>query len=251
MKPPLKRFLKWVLNTATRINNPMAQHEFFIPKLGLDVTDYIRTGNKTGVHHLLRYQWAMKTIADQAEALNILDVACGSGYGSFMLARENPSSQVTGLDYDPSAIKLAKKTYSLPNLQYQQGDILLWSDGSGETQFDCIISFDTLEHIDHREIMLERLVHHLKPAGSFLFSTPCGSNRNDLHPLWSYHKIEYSTASLYDFLKRYFKTICAPDMPGFPHREIFDVLNGTPIDYLLRLNPIICRDPIIFDNPYP
>jgi len=137
-----------------------------------------------------------------------------------------PSANVIGMDYDTSAIQFANRHYILPNLKYVRGDATRQEEFISYPLFDCIISFDTLEHTPHREIMLENLVNHLKPAGIFLFSTPCGSSQNDLHPLWGHHQIEYSTASLYDFLGRYFTTVCGADMPGFPNLDVFDVLNG-------------------------
>jgi len=71
----------------------MMQHEFFIPKLGLDVTPYIEKGNRTGVHHLLRYEWAVRTISEQAFNQNILDIACGAGYGSYLLCHPHSFSK--------------------------------------------------------------------------------------------------------------------------------------------------------------
>ena len=167
-----------------------------------------------------------------------------------MIARHIPSLNVTGVDYDPSAIRMAQKTYTLPNLKFQQGDAIRWDGALNDQSYDCITSFDTLEHVLHREIMLENLVRHLKPGGCLLLSTPCGSDVNNLHPFWPHHKIEYSTASLYDFLRRYFETILAPDMPGFPNLDVFDVLKGTGVSYLLQLNPVVCKNPVIFPNPY-
>jgi len=83
-----------------------------------------------------------------------------------------------------------------------------------------------------------------------LLSTPCGGPVNDLQPAWSAHRIEYSTASLYDFLSRYFRTILRPDNGTLPQSNVFDRLQGTGIDYLMRLNPVVCKDPIYISNPY-
>ncbi len=228
----------------------MIRDEFFVPKLGLDVTQYINKGDRTGTHHLLRYEWAVKTIAQFGQLTSVLDIACGCGYGSFMIASQFPSIQVTGIDYDPIAIKTAMSSYELPNLTFRQGDMTHWDESIGSKRYECITSFDTLEHISHREIALENLVNHMDPTGCLLFSTPCGASTNSLQPIWSFHKIEYSTASLYDLLKRYFRKIISPETQGFPNLEVFEKLKGSSVDYLLRLNPVICSGPIVVENPY-
>ena len=228
----------------------MIEDEFFVPTMGLTASPYITSGDFTGSHHLLRYEWALKSIANLIPSGKILDAACGSGFGSYMIARQFPIAKVTGVDYDPKAINFAQKSFAAPNLQYQQGDLTLWQETIGSAIYDCIVSFDTIEHVSHREIAFENLVNHLHPDGSLLLSTPCGSPTNNLKPDWEYHKIEFSTASLYDFLKRYFKKVIAPDSSEFPNRGVFDQLNGSKVSYLLRLNPVICQIPITIDNPY-
>jgi SAM-dependent methyltransferase len=241
----------FAIDTAVRIMRRGAiVNEHFVPTLGLELAPYLAKGDRTAVHHLLHYDWAVKVVGDLATKNLILDVACGAGYGSYLLARAFPTAQVLGVDYDRTAIQYANKHYSLPNLQFKIGDTLLWQKTIGATSFDCIVSFETLEHCKHREIMLENLVAHLNPQGCLLLSTPCGWDENVLHPRWPHHAIEYSSASLYDFLSRYFAQIRRPDGPDFPHLEVFDCLNGTGIVYNLRLNPVVCSLPIRIDNPY-
>jgi len=61
--------------------------------------------------HLVRYQLAAQIAAGK----NILDIACGSGYGSKILA-EAGALKVTGVDRDAEALEAAKKNYSADNL---------------------------------------------------------------------------------------------------------------------------------------
>lgn len=227
----------------------MIEDEHFVPINGLDLTPYIQANDIGGIHHLIRYKWALKVLAD-LHPRKILDVACGAGYGSYLFAHQFPNASIIGADYDAKAVELAQKEYSLPNLEYRVSDVMCWEDTIGATIFDCIVSFDTIEHVPHREIMMENLVHHLHKSGSLLLSTPSGSLVNILHPEWQYHRIEYSAASLYDFLKRYFKTILRPDALLLPHADIFDETHGTGADYLLWINPVICKHPVVFYNPY-
>ncbi len=239
-------------NLATRFfGNPMVVNEHFVPARGLEIAPYLERGDATAVHHLLRYQWAVATLADHPAPTNILDMACGSGYGSAVIAARFPLSSVVGADYDTTAIRYAKEHYRLLNLNYVQADAHRWDETLGDVRFDCVVSFDTLEHSAHREIFMENLVRHLNPGGWLLLSTPCGSDTNNLRPRWLHHAIEYSTASLYDFLRRYFAVVQRPEEADFPHkREVFDQLQGSKVDYHMRLNPVLCREPIHIDNPY-
>lgn len=129
-------------------------------------------------------------------------------------------------------------------------DATRWAETIGPEAFDAIVSFDMLEHVVHREIMMEGLVRHLSPGGTLLLSTPCGWNEPALQPEWTHHRIEYSSASLYDFIRRYFAVVVRPEDREFPHRDVFDLLAGGPVTYFLKMNPVVCRGPIVVENPY-
>jgi hypothetical protein len=73
---------------------------------------------------------------------------------------------------------------------------------------------------------------------------------NTLEPGWPRHRIEYGTASLYDFLRRYFREVLRSDQEDFPERALFTGLHERGISYVLRLNPVICSQPIQVENPY-
>jgi len=211
--------------------------EYFIPTKTLK--EYQIDGNMMAIHHLIRYQWVTEFLKDITPN-TIIDMACGAGYGTYQVGKELPYATVVGIDYDSDAIDYARRHFRLPNVNYLVGNVLEWEFGD----YDCVISFDTIEHLSHREIMMENIVNHVSTC--LILSTPCGHNIDIFSPEWSDHKIEYSAASLYNFLSRYFRKIIRPECDDFPHLEAFYM-----IDYLLRLNPVICYDPIrILNNPY-
>jgi len=245
----LKRIVR-AYRAENQILPPTVIDEHFVPHYGLDLAKYIEIGDLGGVHHLIRYSWAVRVLADLPIGATVLDIACGSGYGSHLIAKTYPHLRVVGADYDQSAVSAARAAHLLPNLEFKFGDVTSWEDSIGPVEFDCIVSFDTIEHVEHRELMMESLVRHLRNTGCLLFSTPCGSAINNLHPSWRHHHLEYSTASLYDFLRRYFGEVIGSDTSGFPHLDEFDQLKGTGISYLLLLNPVVCRNPILIENPY-
>ncbi|MFV2045619.1 MAG: class I SAM-dependent methyltransferase [Anaerolineales bacterium] len=225
-------------------------HQSLVPQMGLDLEPYIHSGDISAVHHIIRYRWAAEALSENSSFTTIIDAGCGAGYGTYLLASANSFVSFIGVDIDPDAIRHARNSFDLANLEYRVGSLIDWDADVGSAIFDCVVCFDTIEHIEHREILMESIVNHLHAEGMLLLSTPCGSPVNILHPEWESHRIEYSTASLYDLLSRYFKRILRPDGPDFPHLNVFDQLNGTPMDYLLKLNPVVCMDPIKMANPY-
>jgi 2-polyprenyl-3-methyl-5-hydroxy-6-metoxy-1,4-benzoquinol methylase len=223
--------------------------EHFVPGRGANLRDAIRAGDQDAVHHLIRYEWAARCLADWP-VKSILDLASGNGYGAFNLAARVPSTKVTGVDYDAKAVEQARARYALPNLGYRTGDATRWGETIGPERFDAIVSFDMIEHVVHREIMMESLVGHLAPGGALLLSTPCGHLETVVRPVWVHHRIEYSLGSLYDFLHRYFEVVIEPDDREFPHRDVFDLLSEGPVTYFLKMNPVVCRKPIVIESPY-
>ncbi len=244
--------IKWL----THLKNPQIVNEHFVPKYGLELEPYLQRKDRNAAHHLTHYYWAMAVLEEHPQIRSILDIACGSGYGSFMLAQRFPHINVVGADYDRTALRYAEGHFTLPNLSFKFGDVALWDKTIGQNVFDCIISYETIEHVPHREIMMENLVNHMSDDGMFLMTTPCGWEENLLRPRWPMHKIEYSSASLYDFMKRYFTTVIRPDEkrlpdePPFPHREHYEHLHANGIEYNLTMNPAVCLRPIKFNNPY-
>lgn len=114
--------------------------------------------------HWHRYLFAARHVAGK----DVLDAACGEGYGSAWLARHAKS--VTGLDIDVSTIATARAKYAAPALRFEVGSIaaMPFADAS----FDCAISFETLEHLAEQDAMLAELRRVLRPDGLLIISTP-------------------------------------------------------------------------------
>lgn len=118
-----------------------------------------------GHQHLQRYRFALGRI----EGPRVLDLACGVGYGSYVLAQA-PGRNVTGIDLDPQAIAYGHAHYQRPGLRLLNGDALKWqNDGA---PFDTIVSFETIEHLPEPAAFVARIASLLKPGGVFLVSAP-------------------------------------------------------------------------------
>jgi len=115
--------------------------------------------------HWHRYHFAAPIVAGR----DVLDIACGTGYGSALLAQH--AARVTGADLAQPAIDHARARYAaVPNLQFRQADCaaLPFPDAS----FDAVVSFETLEHIAAQEAFLDEVRRVLRPAGLLVLSCP-------------------------------------------------------------------------------
>ncbi|NEZ04590.1 class I SAM-dependent methyltransferase [Wenzhouxiangella sp. XN201] len=114
--------------------------------------------------HWHRYAWA----AELVEGRDVLDAACGEGYGSHLLAARARS--VAGLDIGEEAVAHARERYRRENLRFDQGDAtrLPYEDDS----FDVVASFETLEHLEAQETLLAEFRRVLRPEGFLLISSP-------------------------------------------------------------------------------
>lgn len=125
--------------------------------------------------HLNRYEFASgfiknNLLSQDKGQLNILDLACGIGYGSWILAT-SLDAYVTSVDVAPEAIEYAKEYYSHSKIEYLCEDARTWYQVENQS-FDVIVSFETIEHVTFDKWLLERYFQLLKPGGSLIVSTP-------------------------------------------------------------------------------
>lgn len=122
--------------------------------------------------HLHRYALSLAFVADK----RVLDIACGEGYGTALLAKR--AASVTGVDIDPETVEHAKRRYGgLGNVSFGAGgcDAIPLADQS----VDVVVSFETIEHHDKHEEMLREIVRVLRPDGVLLLSSPNRSAYSD------------------------------------------------------------------------
>jgi len=114
--------------------------------------------------HVSRYLFALEF----AKGANVLDAACGTGYGCFIMA--SAAKKVTGIDISSESTEFAKKNYSLSNIEYMTGDII--SMPFPECSFDLIIAYEIFEHLKNPEKMLTELYRVAAHNGKIIISTP-------------------------------------------------------------------------------
>ncbi|MEM9305263.1 MAG: methyltransferase domain-containing protein [Pseudomonadota bacterium] len=114
--------------------------------------------------HYHRYAFARGLISDR----RVLDLACGEGYGSALMA--GAAASVTGVDASAEAVAHARQRYGAETLDFQQGDAtaLPFDDDC----FDAIVSFETIEHLEPQAEMLDEFRRVLRPDGFLVISSP-------------------------------------------------------------------------------
>ena len=122
------------------------------------------SGGVVELEHLHRYKFALK----YALGKDVLDIACGEGYGCRLLAEI--ANKVVGVDLDADAIRHAKNAYRDDNIDFHVGDCI--KIPLPDQSIDLVTSFETIEHHNqHQEMMLE-LKRIMKPDGILIISTP-------------------------------------------------------------------------------
>lgn len=141
---------------------------------------------KTYLEHTARYQFASGFIN---RTMVVLDVACGVGYGSKILAAN--AKQVMGCDLDLASVEYAKNHYHMNNIEYLQGNAtaLQFCDAS----FDAVVSFETIEHIENYRQAISEFRRVLRVGGLLIMSSP---NYNTSKHDNKYHIKEFSKQEL-------------------------------------------------------
>jgi 2-polyprenyl-3-methyl-5-hydroxy-6-metoxy-1,4-benzoquinol methylase len=111
--------------------------------------------------HLVVYRW----IAERCRGLEVVDMACGEGYGADALARR--ARDVVGVDANPEAHDHARRRYVRDNLRFERALVEGW-----EGECDAIVFLQTIEHLEDPNGALERFRSRLRPGGALYVSTP-------------------------------------------------------------------------------
>jgi 2-polyprenyl-3-methyl-5-hydroxy-6-metoxy-1,4-benzoquinol methylase len=112
--------------------------------------------------HLVVYEW----IAARLGGMRVVDMACGEGYGSDLLASRGAAS-VVGVDANPEAHEHARLRYVRPNLRFERDLVESFSEPA-----DAVVFLQTIEHVQDPGAILEHFKSMLDPGGEAYVSTP-------------------------------------------------------------------------------
>jgi trans-aconitate 2-methyltransferase len=100
-------------------------------------------------------------------ARSVVDLGCGPGNSTEVLAARFPGVSVTGLDSSPDMIEAARKR--LPALRFELTAIETWVETG---PFDVILANAVLHWVPGHAAVLPRLVGKLAPGGSLAVQMP-------------------------------------------------------------------------------
>ena len=153
--------------------------------------------------HTDRYVFA-KTLTENKD---VLDVACGTGYGVGYLV-DKGAGRVTGVDLSAEAVSYCRDWFGdsgKTGFVCADGSKLPFADSS----FDVVVSFETLEHIRAYRRFLAECKRVLKDSGILICSTP---NRRIFSPDVAkppnpFHFKEFWPEEYYRLLSRFYADI--------------------------------------------
>jgi SAM-dependent methyltransferase len=157
--------------------------------------------------HLVVYEW----IAERVEGKRVVDMACGEGYGSDVLA--GAAATVVGVDANPEAHDHARLRYQRANLRFERDLVESFSEPC-----DAVVFLQTIEHVQDPGAILDHLRSMLAPGGVAYVSTPNlltlappGAEKSD-NP---WHVKEYRAEE--------FRSLC---QAHFPRVELFGLFHA-------------------------
>jgi SAM-dependent methyltransferase len=111
--------------------------------------------------HLAVYEW----VAERCAGRDVVDMACGEGYGVEVLARR--ARQVTGVDANPDAFEHARLKYTRPGVRFVRELVETY-----EAPCDVVVFLQTIEHVPAPAAVLQNFREMLRPGGTAYVSTP-------------------------------------------------------------------------------
>ena len=180
--------------------------------------------------HLAVYEW----IAARVGGLRVIDMACGEGYGSAVLAGE--ARTVVGVDANPEAHEHARMRYTADNLRFERAPVETFAAPA-----DAVVFLQTIEHLADPDGALEHFRELAGGRGPVFISTPnvrtlapAGAERSD-NP---WHVREYTAQEFATLCRRHFDSV---ELQGLFHarrlrvHEIALRLGWDHVHRLLRL----------------
>lgn len=111
--------------------------------------------------HLVVYDW----IAKRVRSLRVIDMACGEGYGSDVLAAS--AASVVGVDANPEAHEHARLRYGRGNLSFERDLVETFSAPA-----DAVVFLQTIEHLQDPGAALVHFKALVGREGTVYLSTP-------------------------------------------------------------------------------
>ncbi len=136
----------------------------------------------------------IEQLLKNAEQPSVLEIGCGTGWGSYYLANKYPQTNFLATNIDKQSIQYATTIYSQPNLHFKVANGLKQQEFKNTA--DLVFFNEVLEHLTQNDqaTLLRQSIKSLKNRGVLVFSTPSKEFSLGLPTLgWMDHQKEYSS----------------------------------------------------------
>jgi O-antigen biosynthesis protein len=167
----------------------------------------------TGLEHWHRYLFASGYCAGK----DVLDVACGEGYGTALLAQA--AKHVTGVDIDRRSIDDAKAKYGENDVTWLSADCT--AIPVADASFDVVVSFETIEHLTQHTELLREIKRVLRPGGVLVMSSPNKTPYRALHGINEFHPRELERSEFHELLRAWFRHVALAEQQAL-HASVIE-----------------------------
>ena len=131
--------------------------------------DEIGTGGLLAASHVHRYELAAALVGGR----RVLDLCCGTGYGSRLLART--AASVHGVDISGEAIETARAQLAGEDdgrATFEQADALAYLRSLPQDRFDAVVCFEGVEHVPDPDAVIDELARLAESGARIVLSLP-------------------------------------------------------------------------------
>ncbi|MDB5290986.1 MAG: Trans-aconitate 2-methyltransferase [Phycisphaerales bacterium] len=100
----------------------------------------------------------------------VIDLGCGPGNSTAVLAARWPAARITGLDSSAAMIEAARREF--PGRRWAVGDIASWAGESGGERYDLVFSNAAMQWVDDHATAYPQIFRRVAPGGALATQVP-------------------------------------------------------------------------------